>query len=77
MFGGGVFSIRSGGCPDVGRANSLSITPATGVGSQLCVGDTARIVAPNTGFGPDQCLARVERSLTQAEVDALPSAQRP
>ena len=77
VLGGGVFAIRSGGCPDVGTTNSLSISPATGVGGQLCVGDSARIVLPNARFGPDQCLARVERSLTAAEVEALPGPQRP
>jgi hypothetical protein len=77
VLGGGVFAIRSGGCPDVASANSLSITPATGMGGQLCVGDSARIVVPNASFGPDQCLARVERSLTEADVEALPSRQRP
>ena len=77
VLGGGVFAIRSGGCPDVGNANALVITSATSIGSQVCVGDGARIAVPRTSFGPDQCLARVERSLTEAEVEALPSRQRP
>lgn len=77
VLGGGVFALRSGGCPDLGNSNALLITPATGVGSQVCVGDSARITVPGTSFGPNQCLARVERSLTEAEVEALPGRQRP
>ena len=77
IFGGDVFAIRGGGCPDVSTSNVFSLTPATGVGSRICVGDSVRIAVPNTRFGPDQCLARVERSLTPAEVEALPGIQRP
>ena len=77
IFGGDVFAIRGGGCPDLGSTNAFSITPATSVGSRICVGDSVRIAVPNTRFGPDQCLARVERSLSPAEVEALPGIQRP
>ncbi len=77
VLGGDVFAIRGGGCPDVGSANSFSLTPAAGVGNRMCVGDSVRIAVPDTRFGPDQCLARVERSLTPAEVEALPGIQRP
>ncbi|WP_425991717.1 hypothetical protein [Brevundimonas sp. TWP2-3-2] len=77
VLGGGVFAIQAGGCPDIGNANALVITPATGIGSQVCVGDSARIALPNVRFGPDQCFARIERSLTEAEVEALPGRQRP
>ncbi|MFC5344117.1 hypothetical protein ACETK8_18750 [Brevundimonas staleyi] len=77
LLGGGVFSIRTGGCPDVATANALAVTPATGIGSQVCVGDSVRVALPGARFGPNQCLARIERSLTEAEVGALPSRQRP
>lgn len=77
LLGGGVFAIRGGGCPDVGSATAFALTPAAGVGSRICVGDSVRITVPDNRFGPDQCLARVERSLTPAEVEALPANQRP
>lgn len=77
VLGGGVFSIRSGGCLDLGTANAIVVTPASGIGSQVCVGDSVRVGVPQARFGPDQCMARVERSLTEAEVEALPSRQRP
>ncbi len=77
-LGGGVFSVRSAGCPDLGTANSLALTPLGGLGgSDLCVGDSARIQVANNNFGPPQCIARVERSLSPAEVEALPSRERP
>lgn len=77
VLGGGVFALRSSGCPDFGTGFALQIAPATGIGDRLCVGDSAQVAAPNGSFGPGQCLARVERSLTDAEVEALPSRYRP
>lgn len=77
VLGGGVFELGSAGCPDFGTGPALLIAPATGIGNSLCVGDSARVAAPNGSFGPHPCLARVERSLTDAEVEALPSRQRP
>lgn len=77
VFGSGVYAIGTGGCPDVASAHTLAITPTIGVSDRLCVGDSARIAVPNASFGPNPCIARVERALTEAEVEALPSNQRP
>lgn len=77
VLGGGVFGLQSGGCADFGVTPSLSITPASGIGDRLCAGDSARIVLPSASFGPGQCLARVGNALTPAEIEALPSSQRP
>ncbi len=77
VLGGEVFELNSGGCPDMGRGVSLLIAPTTGIGDRLCVGEDARVSTPNGSFGPSQCRARVVRALTPAEVEALPSRQRP
>jgi len=77
VLGGDVYQISSAGCQDLGSTNGLTITPATGVGDRLCVGDTARITVLNPTFPQGACLARIDRVLTRAEVEALPSRQRP
>lgn len=74
---GDVFGITGAGCPDIGAGVTISITPATGIGSRLCVGDDAQVVTPAAGFGPARCRARVQSALTPAEVEALPSRFRP
>ena len=72
-----VFAITGTGCPDIGAGVTISITPAIGIGSRLCVGDGANVVTPAAGFGPARCRARVQSALTPAEVEALPSRHRP
>lgn len=74
---GDVFGISGAGCPDIGAGISISITPTIGIGSRLCVGDDAHVVTPAAGFGPARCRARVQSALTEAEIEALPSRQRP
>lgn len=76
VHGGAVFAITSAGCPEVNRAPALALSPITGVNDRLCVGDTARITGGDYA-PPRQCQARVMRSLTEAEIAALPSRQRP
>lgn len=72
-----VFAITGAGCPDIGAGVAISIAPAIGIGSRLCVGDSANVVTPAAGFGPARCRARVHSALTEAEVEALPSRFRP
>ena len=72
-----VFAITGTGCPDIGAGATISITPAIGIGSRLCVGDDANVVTPAVGFGPARCRARVQSALTPAEIEALPSRFRP
>lgn len=77
VMGGGVFEVSSAGCLDLGSTNAMAISPTIGIGDRLCVGDSARITVlnPSTAMGP--CAARVMRSLSEAEIEALPGAQRP
>jgi len=77
VLGGGVFEIGSAGCFDLGTTNSLAITPAIGVSDRLCVGDSARVTIMNPTISQGPCAARVVRSLTGAEIEAMPRAQRP
>lgn len=76
-LGGDVFELRSAGCLDIERSNSLAVTPAAGFTSRLCVGDSARILVRDATVRQGPCSARVTRRLTEAEVEALPSRQRP
>lgn len=77
VLGGGVFEIGSAGCFDLGTTNSLAITPTIGVSDRLCVGDSARLTMANPSLSQGPCAARVVRSLTEAEAEALPGPQRP
>jgi len=77
VLGGGVFEIGSAGCFDLGTTNALSITPTIGISDRLCVGDSARITLLNSTASPGPCAARVVRSLTEAEIEAMPGNQRP
>lgn len=77
VLGGGVFSLQSGGCPDLGSGVALAITPASGISDRLCIGDRANITQPSGSFGPGQCIARVGGSLSPADIEALPPARRP
>lgn len=66
------------GCWDIGSQYALTITPYLGSGStRLCVGDDARIGLTSSGFGPRTCRARVTRTLSEEQVAALPSRDRP
>lgn len=76
-FGGAVFQVNSAGCLDLARTNAMAITPTIGVSDRLCVGDSARITVLNPSISQGPCAARVERSLTAAEIEALPGNQRP
>lgn len=77
VLGGAVFQVSSAGCLDVASTNALSIRPTIGVGDRLCVGDSARVAVLNSSSNQGPCIARVERSLTAAEIEALPGNQRP
>lgn len=67
----------AGGCRDLDFTTSLAITSDTAgaVSERLCVGDSARIIVPNSMQGA--CRVRISRQLTAEEVAALPSTQRP
>ncbi|MBX9616649.1 MAG: hypothetical protein K2X25_13720 [Caulobacteraceae bacterium] len=77
ILGGEVFELASAGCWELGSAMALGVTPASGGSDRLCVGDTARITVANAPLPQGPCLARITRVLTPAEVEALPSRQRP
>ncbi|NJC40334.1 hypothetical protein GGQ87_000592 [Brevundimonas alba] len=69
----------SGGCTDLDFAQRLAITPDVGglAGGRICTGNWARITIPGSASPITSCRARVDRVLTQAEVEALPRGQRP
>ncbi|HYD28056.1 DUF6491 family protein [Brevundimonas sp.] len=75
-----VFELNTaGGCTDLDFAQRLAIT-ADGpglAGGRVCTGDWARITLPGSTSPVSTCRARIDRVLTDDEVAALPSAQRP
>lgn len=77
VLGGAVFQVSSAGCLDLGSTNAMAISPTIGIGDRLCVGDSARITVLNPSISQSPCAARVERSLTAAEIEALPANHRP
>ncbi|WP_396594408.1 DUF6491 family protein [Brevundimonas sp. R86498] len=77
VLGGEVFALASVGCWDLAGANALSVTPAIGGSDRMCVGDTAEIAIANASLPRGPCRARIDRVLTEAEITALPSRQRP
>lgn len=73
-----VYQISSGGCLDIDSANTLALTQDFGGSGRVCVGDTVRLYSeggPRLTNSP--CRARIDRKLTEAEIEALPSRQRP
>ncbi|MFK0300170.1 DUF6491 family protein [Brevundimonas sp. NPDC090276] len=70
-----VFELQTFGmCSDVDFAFAIAFVPNTAL-SRLCVGDTSRLVV---GAPPrDLCRVQVVKQLTEAEVMALPSRDRP
>lgn len=68
-----VFQLNASGfCRDLDFANAIVIRPQAGGGNRVCVDDWVVI-----GAGAEPCRAVVRRQLTEAEVEALPSRQRP
>lgn len=76
---GGVFELQSVGfCRDLDWAQSIAIAPEFGSGARLCPGDRVTLAYRGGGAMPNgPCRAVVERKLTEAEVEALPSRSRP
>lgn len=66
----------SGGCLDLDRAYEVSIRPAMGV-SRLCAGDWATVAAPGSSGPLQTCRALINKRLSDAEIAALPSRDRP
>ena len=72
-----VYEITSGGCMDLETTNQLVVMPMTRGLSQICVGDSVLLATPGSGPMAGQCVGRVMRTLSEAEVEALPSRDRP
>ncbi len=73
-----VYQLSAGGCLDIDFAVTLAITQDFGGSGQVCVGDTVRLyTAGGPGVTDVPCRARIDRKLTEAEIEALPSRQRP
>ncbi|MBU1325765.1 MAG: hypothetical protein KJ676_11020 [Alphaproteobacteria bacterium] len=78
--GGDVFEIEAYGCTGLDFAQRLAFLPDSGSvagGGRLCTSDSLRIVTPGVASRTDVCRARVARALTEEEIAALPSHQRP
>lgn len=75
-----VYEVNTGGgCPDLDFANRMAIIPdfAGATGGRICVGDSARIIVPDSSSPPGPCRVMVERLLTPDEVAALDPRYRP
>lgn len=73
----GVFELKASGfCRELDFAQTLAISSSMG-GSRLCAGDWADIRVAALGSDTQRCRALVTRRLTEAEVEALPSRDRP
>ena len=70
----GVFQIETPFCRDMTRALSIALEPVAG-SSRLCPGDQAALLSPATG--PQPCRVRIVKKLTTADIEALPSRDRP
>lgn len=79
-LGGDVYELESsGGCTSLDFAQRLAILPdgAGLAGGRVCTLDSVRLAVPGTSSSTEVCRARVMRKLTDEEVAALPSRQRP
>jgi hypothetical protein len=79
-LGGDVYELESsGGCTSLDFAQRLAILPdgAGLAGGRVCTLDSVRLAVPGTSSSTEVCRARVMRRLTEEEVAALPSRQRP
>lgn len=72
-----VYELQATACFDLDGALSIAVRPDFGVSNRLCTGDSAQIFLPRSTLGPNPCRVRLTRALTPAEVEALPSRQRP
>ncbi|WP_409020010.1 DUF6491 family protein [Brevundimonas vesicularis] len=76
-LGKSVYQVETAGyCPNLTSSLSLGFVPQPG-DSQVCVGDWVTLATAGNSLGSGPCRARVVRSLTEAEVEALPAKTRP
>lgn len=72
-----VFELSTvGACPDMTGSIQLAIDPDSSASISLCPGDLARVTELRTG-APQPCRMRVNRVLSQDQVEALPRRDRP
>jgi len=72
-----VYALQTAGCLDLDGAVSIALQPDFGGSSRLCTGDSAQVFLPRSTVGPNPCRVRLTGALTPAEVEALPSRDRP
>lgn len=65
----------AGTCLDIDWASRIALTSRGS--STICEGYDALIIAPSPVGGPQRCLVRNVRKLTEAEIAALPKGGRP
>ena len=72
-----VFELKTlGYCDNIDFAFGIAFLPNSGI-NRLCTGDLSRIIVAGGGTPRDQCRVQVVKKLTEAEVAALPSRDRP
>ncbi len=73
--GGGVYQFELfGRCPQIDNSQQIAIN--SGGSRRICSGRDATIITISS-FGPQRCLVRNMRKLTEAEIAALPGRARP
>lgn len=74
--GSGVYELTTAGDCDLGNAVQLAIVAEMG-SSRLCTDDWVTLGTPARGGPPQTCRAFIEKTLSDAEVAALPARYRP
>lgn len=75
--GGAVYELSTtGACTDLDNAYRLAIVPDLGA-SRLCTNEWATVSAPGPAGPLQTCRAHIEKTLTDAEIAALPARYRP
>jgi hypothetical protein len=76
-IGDEVFRLDAVACPGLETNFQIGLDTGLGASSRLCQGDSARLIARGYTQDVQSCPARVGPRLTEAEVAALPSRNRP
>lgn len=72
-----VFELQTFGfCDNIDFAFGIAFLPNSGI-NRLCTGDLSRIIIAGGGEPRSQCRVQVIKKLTDVEVAALPSRDRP
>lgn len=76
-IGDEVFRLDAVACPGLETNFQIGLESGIGASSRLCQGDSVRLIARGYIQDVQSCPARVGPRLTEAEIAALPSRDRP